>query len=97
MPREWFALSEASAMGHVVTIRCAHCRRQHHHDPADLLRILGERPVGSCAERMRCESCNTGDYLRVRVHIPSAEERQHMKLRRIKAIRTVRKIVWVEE
>lgn len=49
------------------------------------------------AEKMRCEGCGRRDYLNATLSIPSAEERQAMKLRRLAEVRTVRKVVWRDE
>jgi hypothetical protein len=97
MPREVYLLSDAARLGQVLTARCGACGRQRHFNAEDWMRILGDVPVYRVATELKCSSCDTNDHLRVRVAVPTASERQAMKMTRVKAIRYVRRIEWEDE
>jgi hypothetical protein len=97
MPREVFTLSEAAALGHVITARCGGCGRRRHYAPEDWQQLLGDVACAEVERQLSCSRCGTAEFLRVRFDRPPAGVRQAMKLRRIREIRMVRKVIWSDE
>ena len=97
MGRDTYTLADAHQFGQLVIVRCSACAVRRHYDPSDLIRLMGDLPTHMVDRKMKCERCGTADHLRVDVARLSAAERQTIKLRRVKAVRWVRRIVWEDE
>ena len=78
----WHCISSRMTM----IITCSACNRRRYYDPNDLLRVMGNVESRCVADRMRCETSKTGDFLCVDYRIMSAQERQAVRLRRLKEI-----------
>jgi hypothetical protein len=90
-------LSAAHDVGQLVRIRCLHCRLTRNYLPDDLNRLIGDIEIDRLEQRMRCQKCHLTDYIQVTLWFPTAEERQHLTVRRLVKIKTHRIPVWRDE
>lgn len=90
-------LSDAHAAGQLLTVRCGHCRTTRHYLPGDVITVLGDVGLYGIVGRMRCEKCGDREWLSASFSMPSARERQGMRVRRLAKVETVRKVVWRDE
>lgn len=90
-------LSKAHEIGQIAHITCRFCRVTRNYLPGELAHLFGEVGINDVADMMRCDGCGRRDYLNATLSLPSAAERQAMKLRRLADVRTVRKVVWRDE
>ena len=74
-----------------------YCQITRHFDPTDLERLLGDLPFTYALGAMKCEKCWRRDYLVGALTIPTAEERNRIRVRRLVDVRHVRKVVWRDE
>ena len=94
--RTW-TLANACEFGQLVTVRCQFCRIARHYLPADLRTLLGDVGIEQVERHMRCEGCGLKDYLLVAFHIPTAQERASIRIRRLAGVHYVRKVIWRDE
>ena len=82
MPRQKreVIFGNACELGQLVTIRCQFCRITRHYLLQNLRTLLGNVGVDQVEHRMRC---GPKDYLAVAFHIPTAAEREVMRIRRV--------------
>lgn len=87
-------LSAAHAVGQLARVRCLFCRVTRYYSPDDLRQLLGDVGIDEVAGRMRCDTCGRKDYLDATLILPTAQERQTIRLRRLEGIRTIRRPIW---
>jgi hypothetical protein len=93
-PGAW-TLSKAHGAGELVRVRCAHCNIVRHYHPADLQKLAGDLPAA--AIRMRCEKWGKTEWMRVSFENLPAAEWQAIRVRRLAAVKMVRKVIWQDE
>ena len=89
-------LGKAHDIGQLLLVECGFCRIKRHYLPGDLFKLLGDVPFWDVEHRMRCVKCGRND-LRAHLHFPSAEERQRIRVRRLREVRMVRRVIWQDE
>jgi hypothetical protein len=87
-----YMLSEAAKTGSLVEVRCSGCSPPRWYLPADLITLYGDVPCLNLDRMMRCEKCRR--YLSVKVTMPTAEERQNIRVRRLDRIWWVKRVSW---
>lgn len=97
MSRDVFTLSDSYRLGQVISVSCGSCRRKHYYDPQDLVHLMGDQPLHNVRHKMVCDQCRTGEYLRTDTVGANAAERQSIRLRRLKRIKWVPRVEWVDE
>ncbi len=93
--RDTFYLSNAHQAGSLVRVTCGGCSPARVYVPEDLIKLFGDLAVIDLDDKMRCEGC--GNPPSVRIYHPPAAERIGLIVRRLRAIKMVRKAVWREE
>ncbi len=88
-------LGDAEASGQLLRVRCNFCRSQRHYQPADIMKLAGNVPFNSI--HGRCMGCYRDDYLDFRLVLPTAAERQAIRVRRLAGVRMVRQVRWRDE
>jgi hypothetical protein len=68
-----------------VGARCGHRNITRHYQPADIERLAGDVPAA--AIRMRCDKCQTTEWMRVTFETLPAVERQAIRMRRLTGLR----------
>ena len=89
-------MSVFEAGGQLIKITCTWCKLSHWYFPSDLRILFGDVMFREIENRFRCQKCGKKEYLKADIHHPSAEERAGMKVRRLVAIKIVRRPVWKE-
>jgi len=84
-------------MNGLVRVQCIVCRVRRFYLPGDLVQLFGDRPFEEVGRRMRCERCKHGGEVDVGMLLPTAKEREAIRVRRLVEIRTVRRPVWRDE
>ena len=90
-----YMLSEAAKNGSLVEARCYGCSPVRWYKPDDLIVLYGNIPALNLERTMRCGKC--GMLLSIKVTVPTAEERQKIRVRRIAKIWWVKRVAWREE
>jgi hypothetical protein len=90
-------LGQAHRAGQLARITCQFCQITRHFEPSDLEKLLGDVPFRALLGALRCEKCRRRDYLVVSLTIPTAEERNRIRVRRLVDVRYVRKVIWQDE
>lgn len=93
-----YTLGDAERLpGRLVRIRCRYCKREHYYEIADLRVLLGNIEVDDVAYSMKCSGCGKDRTLELELLSISAEDRQKTTVRRLVAIRYLRRPVWRDE
>lgn len=91
-------LSDAHASRQYVKVKCGLCHgAARYYYPADLVRLLGDVPVLSLRDVMRCEKCGRRQYLDIDVLSASAAERATFRVRRLVEVKVKKLPVWRED
>jgi hypothetical protein len=90
-------MSDARGVGQLALVRCSYCSIKRYYRPEDLEEIFGNVDVDGIAGRMRCDRCKKRDFLHAKLVLPTAAERQTIRVRRLAEIRVVRKVIWRDE
>ena len=91
-------LSDAHAARQYIKVKCGLCHSPtRHYSPADLMRLLGDVPILSLCNEMKCEKCGHKEYLDIDVLSASAAERASFKLRRLVEVKVRKVPVWRED
>jgi hypothetical protein len=89
-------LSSAHDAGQLVRVSCHRHDDARYYRPADLIQIFGDVDVNRLDQSMKCELCGRQD-LDIDVRLPSAMERDRIKVRRLVEIKVTKRPVWREE
>lgn len=89
-------LSEARDHGMVVRVTCNYCRQVRHYLPQDMQTLLGDAEIDGLRRRLTCEDCGKRDYVEVEAKFVWDEEREHLFVRRLVRVKTIRRPVWRE-
>lgn len=89
-------MSAFEANGQLIKITCTWCKLSHWYFPGDLRIIFGDVGFRDIENRFRCQKCGKKEYLKADIELPSAKERVGMKVRRLVAIKIIRRPVWTE-
>ncbi|MBZ9806943.1 hypothetical protein [Mesorhizobium sp. ESP-6-2] len=92
-----WTLSNAHDIGQLVMIRCGLCNVKRWYQPSDLRDIFGDIEAELVGGKMSCERCGKNEYMHAETQKPSARERQGIRVTRLAEIRTVRRVVWINE
>jgi len=93
---ERWTLSKAHDAGQLIRIRCYSCHARRLYRPSDLKELLGNRDRDSLTRGMRCEKCGNKE-LHCEFWSPTAAELQGQTVRRLVAIKILRRPVWRDE
>lgn len=83
--------------GMLIRATCNWCNITRYFHCDDLARLVGNVDIERLQASMRCEKCNQRQYMYCKPCIPTAAERMKITVRRIAAIKYVRKVVWRDE
>lgn len=94
-----YTLSHARKFYEIARIKCRYCKTQRHFMIDDLKQLFGDIECDDVIYQpgWRCYQCGKDGTLEFELVKPSAEERQHISIRRIGHIRYVRKVEWRDE
>lgn len=70
------------------------CFETRHYLPADLKAVLGNIDCDDLDEHMRCERCGRSDCMRAGAFVPSAQERQAIRIRRLVSVKLKKIPIW---
>jgi hypothetical protein len=90
-----YMLSGAVKNGALVGAKCPGCSPPRWYLPDELIRLFGDVPCINLERIMRCGKC--GMHLTVRVTVPSGDERQRLRVRRLDRVWWVRRVTWRDE
>lgn len=80
-----------------MLVRCGLSNVKRWYQPGDLREIFGDIEAELVGSKMTCERCGKNEFMHVETQNPSARERQGIRVRRLAAIRTIRRVVWQDE
>lgn len=90
-----WSLTDASAVGHILVVRCGLCNTTRRFLPDDILKFRKDTTINRL--KFICLKCNKRDYMDVTVYVPSRSEIGKLPVRRLAGIKDVRMPVWRDE
>ncbi|TBH22195.1 hypothetical protein ELG64_01070 [Rhizobium leguminosarum] len=91
--RGW-SLRDAAEAGQLLEVTCQFCRTTYRFFPDDLLKLTTNVSLARLASRFRCERCDRGDYMNLKVLQIWRSEFGKLKVRRLIKVTTVKKPIW---
>ncbi|WP_245314387.1 hypothetical protein [Rhizobium sp. R634] len=91
--RGW-SLRNAADANQLLEVTCQFCRRTYRFFPNDLLKLTADVSLDRLASRFRCEICNRGDFMSLKVVQIWGTEYGKLPVRRLVKINTVKMPVW---
>ncbi len=80
-----WSLTDASAVGHILVVRCGLCNTTRRFLPDDILKLRKDTTTNRV--KFICLKCNKRDYMDVSVYHPSLSEVGKLPVRRWLALR----------
>jgi hypothetical protein len=94
--RSW-TLQSAFEQGQLLVVTCNLCRVTHRYLPTDIIELTGDATLDRVLSRFKCERCNKKNYMELTLHFPHGSEYGRLDVRRLRAVRTMRLPVWLDE
>ncbi|MGE0282962.1 MAG: hypothetical protein AB7P20_20425 [Rhizobiaceae bacterium] len=89
-----YKLSDADRNGVLVHVRCPYDKRQRLYVVADLIKAFGDMEVDDLDRKFKCRC---GTPVAIKTMLPTASERQSIKLCRLVDIVTIKSPVWRDD
>jgi hypothetical protein len=90
-------LSDAERFQQIVHVHCKLCRTKRIYLIKDVMTLIGDVPVYSMAQSMRCDHCGNNEYLEARCAAVHGSDFGKLKIRRLEGIKTVKVPIWRED
>jgi len=89
-----YKLSDAERNGVMIYVRCPYDKHERLYLTADLIKAFGNMQVDDLDRKFKCRC---GSLVTIKTMMPTARERQAIRVRRLVEIVTIKRPVWRDE